>query len=611
MLDEYYIIDNENYSMRETYQSVYTSLFASALLCGGIIIYYFIYPRRKISPKTLLMLLAILPVISVFRPGTYESGSLSDYVKFSYSFYQSLLDGIRIPRWDPNQCGSYGCPLFLYMYILPYYVIALFHTLGLTLINSVKTLLVLSYLSSGITIYLLTKNQFGKKAALIAGIFYLFTPYHLSDFHFSNDIGEMLAFAILPISLLTGIKTVQSLQRKWTILFGLSLAALLLSHHVIAILSSPLLLGYIIISRKTGKKKPGNPYARLFVSILISVLLTTFYWLPILIESQEILWGKYGTVSFITPINMFLYSPWRYGLLFQGPKGELSFAIGYTHLLFFVIAGIYFIKRKIQGKEKQVLGFCLLISLFYFFMLQPQSKIIWETIPLIKKSQLTYRLLIPIALTTSVIAGIILKHMKNTMVIIICFITIFSTILNWGNRRVIPQIDDNYLIYELLNREPVAELVIPNWVKQEDLVHIQRPITHLETLQGKTEMKEIKRTSTKHEYLIYVTSNNAVMKENTFYYSGWNLFVNNQYKKIVYRKKGSEGFIVFSLNKGLNKIEIAFLSTKIRAAADYISGITLLFLLLYCCFHVLTKQKRKKGFNRYYFADILRRFLKR
>jgi hypothetical protein len=323
------------------------------------------------------------------------------------------------------------------------------------------------------------------------------------------------------------------------------------------------------------------------------------------------LWGKYGTVSFITPISMFLYSPWRYGLLFQGPKGELSFAIGYTHLLFFVIAAIYFIKRKIKGKEKQILGFCLLISLFYFFMLQPQSKIIWEIIPLIKKSQLTYRLLIPLALTTSIIAGIILKHMKNTMVIIICFITIFSTILNWGNRRAIPQINDSYLIYELLNREPVAELVIPNWVKKEDLVYIQRPNTHLETLRGKTEVKEIKRTSTKHEYLIDVISNDAMMKENTFYYSGWNLFVNNQYKKIAYRKKGSEGFIVFSLNKGLNKIEIEFLSTKIRTAADYISGITLLFLLLYCCFHVLTKQKRKKDFNLYYCVDRLRRFLKR
>ena len=60
-----------------------------------------------------------------------------------------------MPSWAGNLNATYGYPLFIFNYTLPYYFISLFHFLGLSFINSLKVFLFSNMILSGIFMYVL------------------------------------------------------------------------------------------------------------------------------------------------------------------------------------------------------------------------------------------------------------------------------------------------------------------------------------------------------------------------------------------------------------------------------------------------------------------------
>src|SRR3989338_3935244 len=124
--------------MIDPYRMIVINFIASFSLLFGILIYKFIYPRGKFNFLFILILISLLPLISMLRKGTYESGDLSIHVGFATSFYESLMDGNFIPRWSSQIIYGYGYPLFIFVYPLPYYMASLLHFLGFTFINFLK-----------------------------------------------------------------------------------------------------------------------------------------------------------------------------------------------------------------------------------------------------------------------------------------------------------------------------------------------------------------------------------------------------------------------------------------------------------------------------------------
>ena len=492
----------------------------------------------------------------------------------------ALSEGIVIPRWDPFRCGGFGCPNFIYMYTLPYYFVSIFHFLGFSFIASLKLLLAISFILSGIGMYFLAKSLGGEKAGLVAGILYLYAPYHLSDLHFSSDIGEMLAFTILPFTLLLVKYVIESKKLEWIFLLALSLLLLILSHHVILISSLPLILGFSAVNLFWLSKK-SQRFAilkRLCLAFILGILFSTFYWLPILTESSLIYWGKYGTVSFIEPISMFFVSPWRYGFLFQGPKGQLSFIIGYVHLILIAAAAIVLIKNfSLRNKIKNqyyylLLFFCL--TLAYFFFMMKVSDSLWQIIPLIKKFQFSYRLLILIAFTSSVLAGLLLRNSKNIIIWILLLLAITSTILNWGNRRTIPEIDDSYLINELMLREPLHHMTVPVAVRQDTIDVSMRPLPRLEAVTGEPKIVSTLIMSTLQNYTI-TTAQTSTVKANTFFYPGWSATLNGSPIEIKTTQGNQSGMMFFIIPAGTHELSLSFSDTFTRKAGDFISFISI------------------------------------
>ncbi len=572
---------------------IFINLIASLVLLLSLFSYRFIYPKKNINLLLLLVLISLIPLISVLRKGTYESGDLTIHTQFLMSFYESLRDGNFIPRWSSQIIYGYGYPLFIFAYPLPYYLGSFFHFLGFNFVDSLKIVLASSFILSGITMYLFIKEELKNKlSAFVAALTYIFAPYHLIDLHFRAAIGEVIAFSILPLCFFTIKKISNHLSLKWFSLSATSFALLILSHQAISLTLLPFIVIYCIYLWAIKNRKKFKDIFYPIFSIVFGILLSSFYWLPVILESKYINLLTNGTISFIK-LNEIVYSPWKAGLLFQGPHGELSFMLGYAQWIIIVFSVILLLKNKINPDKRTLYLISLISFSILLAMTQSFSKPIWMSIPLLRGFQYSFRMLLLTSFFVSIIAGITVKNISNRLFLIaLCFLIIFSTVLNWGNRKTLPQLDEVAIQLNFPNSITKLGEGTTIWVDSNKFSSNQRTVPHIITLQGKAEIIEKQRSSVRHEYLIKVFSRNTQFKENTLYFPGWNVKVDNQYYPINFTSKLSPGIINFTLNEGVYKVEIIFVNTQVRFFSNLLSSFSFFTLALLSLIFLFRKRRK-------------------
>lgn len=552
--------------------------------------YKYIYPKKKINLLFLLILISLLPLVSLLRKGTYVDGDLTLHTVYLMSFYENLKQGIIVPQWSSWLCGGYGCPVHMFEYVMPYYIGSFFKLFGFSFLNSMKLTIASAYILSGVGMYFFAKKEFGKIPGFTAALLYLFAPYHLIEMHFRVSVGMILAFTFVPYVFYFFRRLLSTNNFLFLVLGGISLAFLILSHPSIAIATTILILpyGFFILTITKGKIIIG--LLEIVGFFLIGLALTASYVFPALAEVKYT-WYAYlifGAGNF-RPLNEYIYSPSRFGLLFQGNNGELHVIIGYAQLLVVIIAVILLIKNRIKrnDKDRPFLFFFLSSFIFFFFLLQSISKPVWQYVPLLKTFAIVWRMLLPLNFITAVIGAIIIKKIKSKyFFIFLCSFTIFSTILNWGTRTIIPEDKKAYLTTWVMYSE-YFDPTNPKYIKrlkereslQQKLV-LKRPKYPIEIVNGEANIVQINRTPVSHEYLINAKTE-LFIKENTYYFPGWVLKVDNFTQPIDYENPTHFGIITFKLPKGLHKIDALFIDTPIRAISKYISSISLLMVILF------------------------------
>ena len=554
------------------HKMVFQSLLAQISAVLIIIFYQYIYPKRKMPYWLILFTLSIPPIVSIFRPGVYESGDFTTHVTNTVAFYDSLRSGIFIPRWAADLNAYYGFPAFIFIYPLPYYISSLFHVVGFSFIDSVKMLLISTYILSGVFMFLWLKGHVKEKYALLGAIFYLYAPYHFVDLHFRAAVGEVTAMAVVPLVFLLIDKTKRNKHLLWEFLTAISVALLILSHPAVSLLAFPVALSYSLFMNN-GRSLISKIHA--LIPFVLGLLLSSYYWIPVIFE------GKY-TIQTIGIENEMVYpkftellfSPWRYGFLFQGPGGELSFLLGYAHWLVIIIAVYLFLKNRLG----HTLQFLILMFFVYLFLILEISKPVWEVVTVLKKMEFPYRILSVLIFISSAMGAMVIAKVKSQkLYLLLIFIAISTTILNWGNRGTIPEITDSEIIMNLPTstaRGAGISSAGPIWRANDQMWMENIPRDPIESLSGEIKIISEKRTITKHEYIIE-NKEASLIKENTYYFPGWSLYVNGYKKEIEYENEDFPGIIMFELEKGIHHIKLEFKETPIRLISLLLSNITL------------------------------------
>jgi len=562
----------------------YQSLILSICLGIGLVFFQYIYPKRRLSSLLLVILLSLLPVVSIFRPGTYESGDLSLHVIRTISFYNMLFTERTIPHWTPEFNAGYGDPHFLFSYFLPYFIGATLHAIGFTFLTSLKILLAGSYIFSGITMFRFIKEVVNERAGVVAAIFYLFAPYHLVDLHFRVTIAENLSFLFLPLILMYTRRNI--IHPNFTnILFGsLSYSLLILSHQIIALAFIPISFIYGLFIWRSSSIKSIRSFLSYFIMLLLGFAFSAFYWIPIIFEAKYTQASLAKSVTVFPEITELLYSTWRYGFLFQGHNGELSFIIGYMQILIVIIGVVLLYLKVFKESLNKHLTFFLLLFISSTILMLSISKPLWTLVPFLKYFQYSYRLLEIVSLCTAVIAGIVSVKIKNgVLLIIMCAGTIGYIMRNWGNRRNVPKIKSNeYFINELRARPDVGMYLEPStpvWADLNKSMLRVRPAANVEIVSGSGQILKSRKTAIKREYKIKIR-NNSLIKENTLYFPGWKVTDNGKEIPIDFMNKNYPGIILFHLEKGDHEISIEFKMTFDRVVGFLITIVTIIGILI-------------------------------
>ncbi len=558
----------------------------SLIVLLGTGIYRFVYPKKRISRLILLLIIAVIPTFSLFRPGTYQAGDLRPHTAQFMDFYYNLQQGNIIPQWAGNLCGEYGCPIYEIEYVLPYYLASFFHLLGFSFLTSLKLELAATFIVSGITMYLWAKEELGSAAGFVAAIFYLFAPFNLINLEFRGSVGEVTSFVFIPLLFLFMKRLVERGELKYFFLEAISVWFILLSHSSTTYFSLPLTILYCFILWRRKKKRNSKDILIPLASIPYGILLSAYYWLPALLEVKYTWWSSVfihpGLGNFF-PIWEYFISPFAYGFLFQGHQGDIRLIIGYPHILLILFSIYILIKNKIEPKLKPLLIVLLLYFSLLFFMLLSQSYFIWTHVPLLYTFLGPFRLFVPISFISAAIAGIVVKHFtKPSVVVIICIITILSTILNWENRYMVPATGDPFKVGDAVYTEyfePRNPLFIKQYQHDQSLgqkIIANPPTEPMKILSGKGTFLELSRLQTSHEYIINAETP-VTLRENTFYFPGWMAFANNKKIPINYKdqESNSVGIITFSLKKGLYLVKVIYMDSFVRSVSKMISLCTI------------------------------------
>lgn len=525
----------------------------------------------------LLFLFSLLPIVNLFHNGLPDTHDGLLHVARAASFFGSLAEGNLVPRWAGNLNMGYGHPALEFYYPAPSYIIAPLYVLGFSFVDSIKILFGLAYIGSIVVMYAWAKESWGEIAGLVAAILYGFAPYRFVDMYIRGAVGEQLAFFWMPLILLTFIKYAREQSLVWFYLGVFSLVGLFLSHNVVVIMFLPLVGLYIFYLTFFVAARRKMFVIGSLLMVFLGLTLSAFYWLPAYLEGKYTLRDIVTTGQFsdrFVSWNDFIISPWRYG-----GGSEFTKALGWPHV-FFTFLSLVFIKT-LSREKVYFLGGSLILFFMALFIMTKESKILWNNITLLQKFQFPWRFLTITTLLSSVVGGVVVSVLaKRTSllgVILILIVITASTVQMWKAKSYTVYADE-YFTQGYNGTTDSSGENSPIW----SVRFMESPANaHLEAIDGKADIREEKRFTTRHEYTVYIKEKTRLV-ENTLYFPGWKVFANGQELPLEFQDPRFRGLMTFFLEPGTYAVSIVFSDTKLRKMANLVSigSISLLGLSL-------------------------------
>lgn len=556
--------------------------------------------KRNILLFILVILMTIPAIRTLLFPGFFPMHDDTQPARV-YEMAKSLSYGQFPVRWVPDLGYGYGYPLFNFYAPLPYYIGALFALSGIDILVSTKLMIGIGFFLAAFTMFLLgryiSRSDLG---GIVASILYTYAPYHAVQVYVRGAIGELYAYAFLPLfglglmMLFKGKKEGKRWVNSHTILAvvlgSIALAGILLSHNVIGFVTLfftlVLLFGFSLYTMMY--RKSIQTLLMLMTIIFFGIGLSAFFTFPALFEKsftkvEELTKGGSDFRQHFLFIDQLWDSPWGYGGSASGNQDGMSFKIGKTHLILGFISCAFFIflywKKRLQRFQMiSFLSWIFLIVLSTFFMLDISS-IFYRTIPGFPYIQYPWRFLVYTLFGISLLPTILFTHMRKHFQIVITIL--LSIIVLWVNAKYFSP-KENLLIssQEYVNQDALhtryskisdeympKEFIRPGDTRSQDiaLFSSNRIESHI-VLADTPTLKKVQLEMSKPDM---ITTHVA-------YFPGWKIYIDGSLKSII----NKDGRIVFDTPSGKHTITLQLANTSIQSGANAISLLTL-FLLLY------------------------------
>lgn len=534
--------------------------------------------------KAFLLLLLILLVLPTFfrmlRPGIF---STQDFHFFRLVEFNKCFSDLQLPcRWSSDAALGYGEPVFNFYGQIPYLAGSLLHSAGLSLVDSFKGLFVLSLVLSFLSMFVLARRLWKDNlSAILSSVLYLYAPYRALDVWVRGALPEALAFAIFPLAILFFEKFLEKKDYKNLIFFSFSLTLLIITHNLSFLMFLVFLVGWIFF--RLAQSHGWGLLKYLVLSLGLAFLLSSFYILPVLVESVYVNLGSTTTGyfdfrgHFAGIYQLFVSRYWGYGASLFGPEDSLSLSIGHVQwMLSLVILVLAIYKLRLKGAAKPLV--LILIGWFYVYLTHNLSNFIWESIPTFWYIQFPWRFIGLAVFSFSIGAGWLATQVRTYKILVVASLVLLTVFLNQGFFK--PDIwnisNDEKLsggdIWVYQSRSSISDY----WPVYANILPKEFAPDTVTIIYGGGEGVRLSKTSNKQVFNLSLSKNSRVVFPLT-YFPGWKMYVNGVEKPISPDEE--LGLVTSDLSPGLQKIELVFLDTPIRKLGNYVSLASFLMAL--------------------------------
>lgn len=374
---------------------------------------------RERAVKTLTVGAVILMGLAAGQP--LFSGRLPWAADTLIHFYRLveldhlLRHGYLFSRWAPDLAYGYGFPLFNFYAPLSYYIAEIFRLAGMDFAPALLAAFVALILAAGLGMYAWAAEVFGQRAGVVAAAAYMTAPYLLYNVYHRGALAEVLGMAVMPAILWTVTCLARSGVRRFFVITALLCAALFLSHNITAIFFTPVVAVYAsLLLAEYGMRD--TPHAsrftsgvlRLPLSLLLGLGLSAFFWVPMLLEQNSVqIFQLFLPEAFdyrfhFVTLGQVLSPPVTVDPNLVLPPTPRS--LGLIPLGLAIIAWVRGWRRW-NRQQKTVASFAALLALASLFLALPQSRAIWDGLPLLRFFQFPWRFLGPASLAVAFLAG--------------------------------------------------------------------------------------------------------------------------------------------------------------------------------------------------------------
>jgi Ca2+/Na+ antiporter len=393
----------------------------------------------RMDPYLLLtLLLTVFALGPLLQPGYFWGAHDARHnVYFLFEFDRSIQDGIWYPRWAPDFTFGYGYPFFNVYGPLAYYVGEVFHLLGFDFVSSVKIVLGLSIVFSGLAMYLFVRRLMGPKAGLVAALVYVYVPYHVFDLYVRAALAESVTFVFVPLVLWGCYEAVQSPRLTNIVGLGLAYAGLMFTNNLVWLLYTFLVVPAYLIMLVLAQVNRDQPLRELskesffpflanllrisippLAGLLLGLGLSAIFWIPMATEFKYVRVDQWyaGRYDYRDDFVYFfqLFSPtWGFGASGPGPGDTVSFQLGAVPFVLSALSLAVLKQVKDWALRRQILFF-LAVTLIAIFLLLPAAVTTWELLSPVRFAQFPWRYLTFTVLSTAVLAGSIVHEEPNS-----------------------------------------------------------------------------------------------------------------------------------------------------------------------------------------------------
>lgn len=494
-----------------------------------------------------------------------------------------------------NLCNGFGYSWNLFYSPLTAFLPLIFRVFGFSYGTCLKLFMFFISIFSGYSMYFFMKKilqdrEIDEKRknliSILSASLYIMAPYRLTDMYMRIAVAELTSFVFIPI-IFNGLYTIINKKKKSLILaFGVT--GLILSHTLIAFYTAIFCIIYLLVNIKEIKK---NELIGLAKNIILSLLITAFYWVPLL-ECRFATNYEVFNQSHMVREDALTQLKVKPSELFILKDNRMAYFLGIPVIVGIILTILMIKNKKIHDKKNYylflILGIiCIILTLDF---------IPFEKFPsFMRMMQFSFRLLEFSTFFITVIASLNygLSFDKFTYFPLIVILCIMADLLIPITRNINFN-EEYYSEQELIQGVPVTEKTgrvhagcasfeyLPSKAFNNRSYIESRENTAL-VLDGNIEISDFEKNNLK---CTFKAKGSGIIELPYIYYIGYSAKIDNENIAI---SESENGFCQIKVDLGEAKeIKVSYTGTIAMKISYCVSLLTIVFLLVrYLYYYIL------------------------